>query len=760
MRHASLIQLILCEVCLLFPACNALRLSHTRWKMQPPQVQRRAPVLMRAPAVVVGGGMAGLCTALELAQRGWEVKVLSRSCSEAATLTAGGMLAPQSERIGTEGRDGSLLKLALEARDYFPQWAARLESTAQMPTGLRAVGGFISPAFADDSVHRWKPPEAAGEAIWLSSEEVHSMEPLLSDEVCGGWWYPQDMSVDPRATHAALLAACTAAGVELREGAEASALVLSSDGATVRAIRLADGSLIDVGVAVLCGGSWLRELLPVPIHPIKGQMLALRPTSAAEHQIGLERVLFGDRCYIIPRPGGRIVVGATEEPEAGYCTAPTALGVHALLSRAIATVPALAHYALDEVWAGLRPTTPDRLPIIGPTPWANVQLAAGYHRNGILLGPLCAKLIVDRMCGTISPHAEALLAPCLWSRFLPKGTAARPSLPSSSAPSFQGVATVKEMLRPVNGATSPSSAASTPLPGRPEGDIGPSVLEALRKNRQFLERLEEENLDIEGSASSDDEPPAAVEQSTPSTPEQQPDTDEPLLWRINDDGSEVPIYRGQPPAELLQGYGDTMLDIPPTKFARDRDAANELHDAKQEAGTIRDALRKNREFLQRLGEDADLEVVQLASEKDLPPAPTAPSTSERSDADEPLLWRIDDDGNEVPIYRGQPPPELLQGYGDTMLATPPNTKASSPPLTSTGGVERTLNSDTTKTGEIHELHSVDAYDVISADKTPGSDSAIWRATLSNRGLADKLDVDDSELQALIEADLREFNRSQ
>lgn len=100
----------------------------------------------------------------------------------------------------------------------------------------------------------------------------------------------------------------------------------------------ADGSLIDAELAVLSGGSWARELLPIPVLPIKGQMLALRPTATAAAEERLERVLYSSNCYIIPRSDGRIVVGATEEPDAGYCREPTAAGIHSLLSKAMATV--------------------------------------------------------------------------------------------------------------------------------------------------------------------------------------------------------------------------------------------------------------------------------------------------------------------------------------------------------------------------------------------------------------------------------------
>ena len=181
----------------------------------------------------------------------------------------------------------------------------------------------------------------------------------------------------------------------------------------------------------------------MPISPIKGQMLALRPPDESESTVPsslLRRVLFGESCYIIPRRDGRIIVGATVEPEAGFSTRSTAGGVQQLLGAACSTIPSLSDYTLDDTWAGLRPSTvptparlessnladgcahssglgrrllcslvlvvcscgqPDLLPLLGTTPWSNTHLASGYHRNGILLSPLYAHR-----------HATSNLMPC------------------------------------------------------------------------------------------------------------------------------------------------------------------------------------------------------------------------------------------------------------------------------------------------------------------------------------------------------------
>ncbi|KOO31024.1 glycine oxidase [Chrysochromulina tobinii] len=151
------------------------------------------------------------------------------------------MLAPQSERL--DG-DSPLLGLAVAARDYYPGWVRELEAASGVDVGLCASGGFLAPAMDGDVVHRWRPPAAGGTSLWLDRPAAAAMEPLLAPEAVGGWWFPQDMSVDPRAVHKALLSACAAAGVMVREGSAAVALELAPHGGSVRAVRLTDGTVM------------------------------------------------------------------------------------------------------------------------------------------------------------------------------------------------------------------------------------------------------------------------------------------------------------------------------------------------------------------------------------------------------------------------------------------------------------------------------------------------------------------------------------
>ncbi len=324
--------------------------------------------------LVVGGGLAGLSTALELAQRGAKVMVVNRDGQESASLAAGGMLAPQAERLTA----GPYLDLCLQSRGMYPEWVAMLEeASGGLSTGFKAAGGFLAPAFPGDAVDTWAPPPAAGRAYRLDGAQMRGMEPALAAEVSGGWWFPDDMQVDARRIYASLREACLRAGVSVLEGPEweVEALVFSSAGdhPRVAAARLHGGRQLAFGRVVVANGAWMNRLLPVPIAPIKGQMLSLRPVGKGQPS-PLSRVIFADNCYLIPKADGRIIVGATVEP-GKWGLEVTAGGVHELTTRALRVCPALGELEVEETWAGLRPTTPDTLPVLGRTPWDNLFVA-------------------------------------------------------------------------------------------------------------------------------------------------------------------------------------------------------------------------------------------------------------------------------------------------------------------------------------------------------------------------------------------------
>jgi glycine oxidase len=352
-----------------------------------------------APDVaVVGGGLIGLAIAWRAVVAGMRVTVCDPGPGTpgAASPAAAGMLAPVTEvHYGEE----ALLQLNLKGIRRWPSFAAELAEASGRDAGYAEFGTVFVARDADDLAEIDDllafQLELGLDVTRLRSSELRALEPGLAPSVRGGLHAPGDHQVDNRACLAALLAACERAGVELRRG-RAAGLRCVHD--RVTGVRLEDGTEIGAGAVVLAAGCWSAQLdgidpraLP-PVRPVKGQLLHLRGTASMPLAT---RNVRGLDCYLVPRPDGRVVIGATVE-EQGFDTLPTAGAVHDLLRAARELLPDVAELDFVEVAVGLRPGSPDNAPLIGPAPGIDGLVhATGHYRNGVLLTPITADLVTE-----------------------------------------------------------------------------------------------------------------------------------------------------------------------------------------------------------------------------------------------------------------------------------------------------------------------------------------------------------------------------
>lgn len=365
-------------------------------------------------AVVIGGGIIGCAAARALACEGVDVVLVERGTpGREATWAAAGMLAPFAEADDP----GPFLGLALESLGAYPGFVSAIEDESGVRVGFRANGSFLAAFDEPRAGALYEEAEALAdrgfEARWVDGEEAARLEPALRDDIAGALLAPADRQVENRALGRAAWIAATRRGAEIRTGTAAAEVEIR--GGRVRGVRLADGGRLAAGCAVIAAGAWSGRILglprEIPVSPVRGQMVALDAGAGIVHHM-----VHAPGCYLVPRSDGRLLVGATAE-DAGYEAMPTAAGIAGLLQAAGHAIPSLAEAALLESWAGLRPGTPDELPILGPDPDVEGLIyATGHFRNGILLAPVTARIVAD-VAGGGEPESD--LSPFGIERFGP-----------------------------------------------------------------------------------------------------------------------------------------------------------------------------------------------------------------------------------------------------------------------------------------------------------------------------------------------------
>jgi glycine oxidase len=343
----------------------------------------------RPDVIIVGGGLIGLAAAVAVAERGLTVSVFGEHRPGEASPAAAGMLAPSVERASGPAHD-----FAIAARDRYPDFLQLLAER----TGIRVPlnrHGILQLALSEKGIRGLKRT-ALSTSRWLDAKETRALEPELSHGL-GAMFNPDDGAVD----NVILLEALerlVASSVRITKFDETATAI--EPGKNSCQLQTRSGRSFDAPHVVVAAGAWAGKITGArfarPVDPARGQLVlyALSP---------LRHVVYGPRGYLVPRGDGTI--GGSTMENTGFDAGITNEGVQRVRDAAEEICPRLAAAARPRAWAGLRPVTPDLLPIIGVDPeHSSVVYACGHSRNGVLMAPLTGDVVADLVTGTTLSH--------------------------------------------------------------------------------------------------------------------------------------------------------------------------------------------------------------------------------------------------------------------------------------------------------------------------------------------------------------------
>ena len=349
--------------------------------------------------IIIGGGIIGLSLAISLRKQGLRVLIVERGMpGREASSAAAGMLVGSGKEIPPE-----LRRLAEASANMYREFVHELEDESGDRVDLREQGTIL--LLTEECI-----PEGAER---LSEQQLRSLEPCLGLRA-GGHLHPHESSnlpaaflaersLDPRALVAAAVKAAKHRGVDISSGNEVKKVLVENGRAC--GIEAAHGSY-HAGTVVNCAGAWAGCVAPenFPVRPVKGQMLALVGGPALKHVVRSENV------YLVPRSDGRIVIGSTIE-DVGYDKRAEVSTIQRLFKAALEIAPRLDESRIHEDWAGLRPGTPDNLPVLGESSTSGYFVAAGHYRDGILLAPITAEVVTGQILRNAPTYDLAPFSP-------------------------------------------------------------------------------------------------------------------------------------------------------------------------------------------------------------------------------------------------------------------------------------------------------------------------------------------------------------
>ena len=365
--------------------------------------------------IVVGGGIVGLATAYHLVAAGARTLLVDRADVGQATAAGAGIMAPETSGLESD----AWFSFAVQAVAYYPTLIERLQAAGAAETGYARTAQLVVAVAEDEAAafakahqtvfarQRQRGRPGPEDLVDVDAAAARRLFPPLAP-VRSAFYYRQAARVDGRLLATALRRAAEGQGLAVRS---ASVERLALEGAAVTGVVIA-GETVRAGAVVIAGGAWssaFAEQLGVrlPIVPQRGQIIHLRLPSQETAAWPIITAFHGH--YLVPWPDNRVVVGATRESGSGFNAHTTAAGIHEVLGEALRVAPGLASATIGEIRVGLRPVTPDHLPLLGPVPTVrNAYIAAGHGATGLQLGPYSGKLLADLIGGR--PVNEAMEA--------------------------------------------------------------------------------------------------------------------------------------------------------------------------------------------------------------------------------------------------------------------------------------------------------------------------------------------------------------
>jgi glycine oxidase len=375
----------------------------------------------RADVAVVGGGVAGLAAARELARRGLSVAVIEDHRAGSASRAAAGMLAPQAEADCAD----VLFELLCASREMYTAFAAAVSEESGIRVEIDRTGTLylaLKPQDEEEVERRFAWQSRAGlEVERLTAAEALSLEPNISPDVRVALRFPRDWQVESRRLVIALDAAAERLGVRIIRAVEARGVRVNAGRAAGVVTSVGE---LESGAVIFAAGAWNSSLHKFSdggnpylnddprIEPVRGQILCYRQPD--QDKPLFRHVVYSPRGYVVPRREGRLLAGSTTEHGVYDCRV-TQEGARLIAAHVAEMAPAVAALDVADSWAGLRPRAADGLPVLGES--ADVKglfYATGFYRNGILLAPAAGEIVADLLT-----KGAARLSPAVLKTFSP-----------------------------------------------------------------------------------------------------------------------------------------------------------------------------------------------------------------------------------------------------------------------------------------------------------------------------------------------------